>query len=180
MLYNARQATMKCSMRLLAILVLLTSACFVDVDHGNTQYSCVESKACPPGLSCISGKCLAPLADANTGMDSALDSASATDAAGADAQPSATITEVSAIDIVATKVRITWTVSENATGQTEYGPTQAYGQLSIKEESFTYATHIQGIAGLLPDTEYHYRVHSETMSGEMLVSEDFTFSTLAQ
>lgn len=155
-------------------------ACISDVDHSNTVYSCVESELCPAGATCIAGSCVFDTepADAAGGE---LDAAPVTtDAAmsAADAMPTASISEVSAFEIGTTDVKITWTVSESATGQTEYGPTTAYGQLSTKEASFEYATHVQQITGLSPATLYHYRVHSETMSGEVLVSADVTFTTL--
>ena len=136
-------------------LLVGLGACTTDVDHGNIVYSCVESELCPAGAACIAGSCVFNTEPADAAAE-----------------------EVAAFEIGTTDVKITWTVSENATGQTEYGPTTAYGQLSTKEASFEYATHVQHITGLSPATLYHYRVHSETMSGEVLVSADFTFTTL--
>lgn len=162
--------------RFFALLLVLTSACYVSVDHGN-QYSCQETETCPLGLFCEAGRCVETRGSADAGSDgqsSPTDSGAPSDAD----QIGATITAVDAYDIGPTEVTITWTVSEVATGQTEYGDTTLYGNLSTLEDSFVYATHIQRIPDLVPNTLYHYRVHSKTMSGEELVSDDFTFSTL--
>lgn len=95
-----------------------------------------------------------------------------------DATRALTITDIVAYDITETAVTITWTVSENATGLTEFGTTTSYGTLSTLEDSFTYSTHIQRIKDLMPNTLYHFRVHSRTMSDEEIVSLDNTFTTI--
>ena len=79
--------------------------------------------------------------------------------------------------VTANSVEITWILSESATGQVEYGTTNAYGTLSSPENSFTYSTHIQTLSGLTPSTTYHYRVKSTNQAGTQVVSGDKTFTT---
>jgi hypothetical protein len=79
--------------------------------------------------------------------------------------------------ITGNSVEITWTLSEGATGQIEYGTTTNYGTLSAFENSFTYATHIQTLSNLTPGTTYNYRVISRNQAGQEVKSENKTFTT---
>lgn len=88
------------------------------------------------------------------------------------------ISGVSVGDISTTTARVTWTVSEPATGQVEYGTTDAYGKLSALEASYTYTTHVQTLSGLTPGTTHHFRTHSTVADGRGAYSADGTFSTL--
>ncbi len=97
----------------------------------------------------------------------------------ATASDEVTITQVAAFDVTPTSASITWTVSEPATGQVEYGPTSSYGERSKLEGSFEYTTHIQTIAGLEPNTTYHFAVLSTTEAGVDVTSGGHTFTTLA-
>ncbi len=81
--------------------------------------------------------------------------------------------------VTANSVEITWTLSENGTGQVEYGTTTSYGTLSTPENSFTYSTHIQTLSGLTAGTTYHYRVKSTNQAGAQVVSGDNAFTTSA-
>lgn len=80
--------------------------------------------------------------------------------------------------ITTTGATITWTVSEGATGQVEYGPTTSYGTLSALEKTYTYSTHIQTLSNLTPGTLYHFRVKSLNQAGTQVISSDATFTTL--
>ena len=80
--------------------------------------------------------------------------------------------------VTANSVEITWTLSENGTGQVEYGTTTSYGTLSTPENSFTYSTHIQTLSGLTAGTTYHYRVKSTNQAGIQVVSADNTSVTV--
>jgi hypothetical protein len=89
-----------------------------------------------------------------------------------------TITDVTATNVTDTSAIISWTVSEVATGQVEYGTTGAYGTRSTLESSFNYSHHIQQLNGLTGGTTYHYRVRSTTASGVEVISVDRVFTTL--
>ena len=90
---------------------------------------------------------------------------------------SASILSVAATSITQTSAAVTWTVSQAATGQVEYGQTAAYGSFSKPELSYFWSTHVQSLSGLAAGTTYHYRVKSTTASGSYLVSGDFAFTT---
>jgi polygalacturonase len=92
--------------------------------------------------------------------------------------PSLFISAISAHNITTTGAIITWTVSEPATGQVEYGTTTAYGLLSTRENSFNYTTHSQTLVGLTPGTLYHFRVHSVNQAGTEVISADLTFTAV--
>ncbi len=86
------------------------------------------------------------------------------------------ISDVSAEGVSGTSAVITWTTDEPADGQVEYGTTPAYGQMSPLSPS-RVTEHSVAIAGLSPGTTYHFRVRSRDASGNLAVSEDFTFTT---
>lgn len=88
------------------------------------------------------------------------------------------ITNVSAGSITTTSAVITWTVSEPATGQVDYGTTTAYGQSTQPEGSLAYTTHVQWLTGLQPGTTYHFRTRSVDAAGDAADSGDHTFVTL--
>ena len=89
------------------------------------------------------------------------------------------ISNIVASSITTTSVAISWTLDEPATGQVEYGLTTSYGQFSTLEASFVYSAHNQTLSSLTPNRTYHYRVRSQDASGNLAISGDRTFTTLA-
>jgi hypothetical protein len=85
---------------------------------------------------------------------------------------------VTAYSITSTEAIVSWSVTEPATGQTEYGTTTENGLFSTPENSYIYKTHIQRLSGLSPGTLYYYRVHSTDANGSSAVSAYYTFTTL--
>src|SRR5207237_608309 len=81
--------------------------------------------------------------------------------------------------ITATDAVVSWSLDEPATGQVEYGLTTAYGSTTTAELSFNYTDHVQQLSALSPGTLYHYRVRSQDAAGNLSVSGDYTFTTLA-
>lgn len=86
------------------------------------------------------------------------------------------------IDADGVGATITWELSEVATGQVQYGTSNAYGKTSTAETSLDYSTHVQAIPksgdpDLLPSTTYHYRVVGRDADGNRYVSADKTFTT---
>jgi hypothetical protein len=45
--------------RVLALLALASSGCFVDLDFAGTRFRCAESGECPDGYQCVQDECLA-------------------------------------------------------------------------------------------------------------------------
>jgi hypothetical protein len=95
--------------------------------------------------------------------------------ASADNTPPA-ISGVTAVNISESAATITWTTSEAADTQVEYGATTAYGQTTALVSTMGTA-HSQTISSLAPQTLYHYRVKSKDAAGNLAVSGDFTFTT---
>ncbi len=60
--------------------------------------------------------------------------------------------------------------------QVEYGTTANYGMSSSLDSSLAL-THSATLAGLAPDTVYHYRVRSVDAAGNSATSADATFTT---
>ena len=84
----------------------------------------------------------------------------------------------SASEITASSALITWSLSEYATGQVEYGLSPSYGSLSTPENSFNFSTHTQRLTGLAAGKLYYYRVISKNASGFSVVSPSRTFTTV--
>lgn len=89
------------------------------------------------------------------------------------------ISGVSVTRITQTTAVITWTVSDYATGQVQYGTTTSYGLLSTFEPSYQYKTHVQTIKGLPAGSRIHFRLLSRARDGRSVVSQDYAFTTLA-
>jgi hypothetical protein len=81
-----------------------------------------------------------------------------------------------ASDITRNAVTITWTTSQPADSQVEYGTTTSYGgQTTIDTALVT--SHSQIISGLSAGTTYNYRIKSRDASGTLATSENLTFTT---
>jgi hypothetical protein len=83
--------------------------------------------------------------------------------------------EISAVDITANSVTITWMTNGLANSTVEYGPTTDYG--SSKTDDEMMMNHTISLDGLSPDIEYHYRVVSSDSAGTTVTSNDFIFTT---
>ncbi len=89
------------------------------------------------------------------------------------------ISDVAATGITEKRATITWQTDEMASGQVDYGQTDAYGKTAT---AFRYTTsHSVTLKNLNPGTTYHYRVISSGwwFSGTSQ-SGDFTFTTLGE
>ncbi len=73
---------------------------------------------------------------------------------------------------------ITWTTNEASTTQVDYGTTTAYGSSTTLNASLVTA-HSATLAGLQAATIYHFRVRSLDAAGNVALSGDATFTTLA-
>jgi hypothetical protein len=79
-------------------------------------------------------------------------------------------------DITASTATIRWTTDQLTNGQVDYGPTSAYGSLSLSQTMTT--DHRVVLTGLTPDTLYHFRVTSTNSAGASVSLADMTFTTL--
>lgn len=83
---------------------------------------------------------------------------------------------ISAKDMTASGVKITWGTDEPATSEVEYGLTVGYGNSSGVNATLSNS-HSRTLSGLQPNTVYHYRVKSADALGNLSVSADHTFTT---
>jgi hypothetical protein len=86
------------------------------------------------------------------------------------------ISEVAAGVITGVGATITWTTSESATSQVDYGLTDQYGQ-STELDTDLVISHSVSLTGLSAGNTYHYRVRSKDGSNHEGYSDDYTFST---
>lgn len=86
------------------------------------------------------------------------------------------IADISAENITFTEATIRWTTNENADSQVEYGTTTSYGSFSSREANLV-TTHTITLSNLTPNTTYHFRVRSQDASGNLAISNDFSFVT---
>ncbi len=77
-----------------------------------------------------------------------------------------------------TGATISWTTDEASNSQVEYGEDTNYGNNTTLNTNMV-TSHSQGLTSLTANTTYHYRVKSEDASGNLAVSGDYTFTTLA-
>ncbi len=88
------------------------------------------------------------------------------------------ISAVAATGIGASAVTINWITDEPADAQVEYGLSGSYGMLSAADPSLLTA-HTVALGSLTPSSTYHYRVRSRDAAGNLSLSGDFTFTTVA-
>ncbi len=89
-----------------------------------------------------------------------------------------TLSAVSATNLSTGSATIQWTTNEGSDSQVEYGATAAYGDSSGLNAS-PVTSHSTALSGLSAGSLYHYRVRSKDAAGNLAVSGDFTFTTLA-
>ena len=88
------------------------------------------------------------------------------------------ISGVTATAITASSATITWTSDKGADSQVAYGPTAAYGSVSVLDPTLV-TSHTINLTGLAASTAYHYQVISHDAQGRMTESGDFTLTTMA-
>ncbi len=86
------------------------------------------------------------------------------------------ISNVSVTEITRHEATINWNTDEVATSLVQYGLTPGYG-LSTHLDTNLVTNHSQGLTGLHPHTQYHYRVRSRDGVGNEAISQDYTFRT---
>ena len=88
------------------------------------------------------------------------------------------VSDVQATELTFSSALLAWTTSTLADAQIEYGLTTDYGSHTTIDVSLT-SVHAELLSNLSPGTTYHYRVKSTDASGNLVVSDDRTFTTLA-
>jgi peptidoglycan hydrolase-like protein with peptidoglycan-binding domain/phosphodiesterase/alkaline phosphatase D-like protein len=75
-----------------------------------------------------------------------------------------------------TTATITWTTSELASAQVEYGTSTSYGSATTLNNNLAL-THSVQLSVLTPNTLYHYQIKSADVGGNMTMTSDATFTT---
>ncbi len=97
-----------------------------------------------------------------------------TDTVAAAAPP--VISSVASSGITESVATISWTTDKPSDSQIDYGLTTSYGTTTALDPSLV-TSHVKSLAGLAPNTIYHYRVRSKDAAGIAAISGDFTFRT---
>jgi hypothetical protein len=88
------------------------------------------------------------------------------------------ISDVQAVGITPYSAEIVWQTDEDCTSQVEHGETDAYGTTSPISSTWV-TSHSLTLAGLDPETTYHFRVRSQDVAYNETVSGNYTFTTTA-
>lgn len=88
------------------------------------------------------------------------------------------ISSVQISGLYVSSAAISWTTDENSDSQVEYGLTTAYGSATPLPTPMALS-HSSVLSGLAANTTYHFRVKSRDAAGNLSVSGDFTFTTVA-
>ena len=90
------------------------------------------------------------------------------------------ISNISVSDVTAISAKISWSTSEGANGNVEYGESTSY-ERGIAEGNHEYKTSKSvTVIGLSPETTYHYRITAVDAAGNVGLSGDATFATSVQ
>ncbi len=95
--------------------------------------------------------------------------------------PAPAVTVISAVmatNLTASTASIMWRTNQPANSRVEYGLDLAYGSVSIPDTQLV-ASHVVSLANLSAGTLYHFRVISKDAAGQIAMSKDSTFRTLA-
>lgn len=77
-----------------------------------------------------------------------------------------------------TAAALSWTTNEVADTQVEYGTDDTYGTTTTLASTLT-TDHVVNLTGLDASTTYHWRARSRDASGNLALSDDQTFDTIA-
>ncbi len=89
-----------------------------------------------------------------------------------------TLTGFSITGLTSTGATLNWNCGELCTGYYELGTSTAYGITNNPGQAdWTYSSHSQGVINLLPNTLYHWRVHSKNQANVETISADQQFTT---
>lgn len=86
------------------------------------------------------------------------------------------ISDLQTSNLLPNRVTLSWLTNELADTQVEFGLTDTYGQFTPLDPAIRDA-HSVTLTGLGPETTYHFRVLSRDSYGNLVASQDLTFTT---
>ena len=86
------------------------------------------------------------------------------------------IYDIEVLEITNTSAVVEWKTTEEATSQVEYGEDAFYGSATT-EDLVLKMIHSVTVAGLTPETEYHFRLIGHNSDDSTSISADSTFAT---
>lgn len=95
-------------------------------------------------------------------------------------QTAPVISNVSVSDVTATTAAVTWTTSEPASSEVDFGPDQNYGYSALDQALVSDHKLTLNSAVITASTEYHFAVKSIDASGNIASSGDSSFTTAAE
>ena len=87
-----------------------------------------------------------------------------------------TISGIEVSNLGETSATVSWTTSEAADAQVEYGPNKKYGSSTLLDGTLA-TSHTATIQSLEPGKKYHFRVRSRDRAGNLAVSRNHKFKT---
>src|SRR3990170_6234665 len=88
------------------------------------------------------------------------------------------ISNATTSSISGTSATISWSTNEVSSSQAEFGTSTSYGSSTTIDNTLVTSNTVT-VSGLTSWTTYHFRVKSQDGSGNLTVSSDFTFTTIA-
>jgi phosphodiesterase/alkaline phosphatase D-like protein len=130
------------------------------------------------GAQATAGASGTKTATASTAQDYAVAVLTALRAAGSSSTNPPVISAVNSGSVTTSGATVSWTTDQPSDTQVEYGPSVLYGSSTSLNTSMS-TSHSQALAGLTPNTTYHYRVKSKNAAGQLTTSGDYAFTTAA-
>jgi hypothetical protein len=94
--------------------------------------------------------------------------------------PGPVLSSILVTDRTATSAQVTWTTDVPSTSSVDYGTVLSYGSAApTPADPNPVTNHSVALAGLTPDTQYHYRVVSTDAAADTTRSVDHVFTTAA-
>lgn len=90
------------------------------------------------------------------------------------------INTIKVSDVSYTQALVTWKTGNATVSKLEYGTSQSYGQTKTTSSNAFTSDHTVLLDGLIPGTEYHFRINAENDKKSTLRSSDQTFTTIAE
>jgi hypothetical protein len=88
------------------------------------------------------------------------------------------ISDVKVMEINLRSAIVAWTSTTISTSTINYGKTVAYGGTISDQSGSQTTTHAVSLANLEPGTDYHLQISGTDTDGNVLTSDDYSFSTL--